>query len=186
MPHHRPLIVWFTGLSGAGKSTVAGLVHDRLHDLGVHAYSLDGDVVRRGLCRDLGFSAADRVENIRRCGEVAALMVDAGLVVLAAFISPYAADRQLVRELVADDEFVEVFVDVPLAEAERRDPKGLYARARRGELADFTGVDAPYEAPRQPDLHLHTATTGAAACADLVIAHLLARDLLRAAGDGES
>jgi bifunctional enzyme CysN/CysC len=176
--HHRPMLVWFTGLSGAGKSTVSGLVDRQLLALGVHTYALDGDDVRRGLSRDLGFSAQDREENIRRCGEVAALMVDAGLVVLASFISPYAADRQLVRGLVAGDEFVEVFVDVPLEVAERRDPKGLYARARRGELIDFTGVDAPYEAPIDPEVHLHTATTTAQECAAQVVAHLLGRSLL--------
>jgi bifunctional enzyme CysN/CysC len=176
--HHRPMLVWFTGLSGAGKSTLSGLVDRQLLALGVHTYALDGDDVRRGLSKDLGFSAHDREENIRRCGEVAALMVDAGLVVLASFISPYAADRQLVRGLVADGEFVEVFVDVPLAEAERRDPKGLYARARRGELIDFTGIDAPYEAPTAPDVHLRTATATAQDCADRVVAHLLAHGLL--------
>jgi len=176
--HHRPLTVWFTGLSGAGKSTIANLVEQRLHELGVHTYLLDGDNVRHGLSRDLGFSAADRVENIRRVGEVAALMVDAGLVVLAAFISPYRAERQLVRDMVAPGEFVEVFVDTPLAVAEGRDTKGLYARARRGELRDFTGIDAPYEAPLQPELRLDAAGRSAVDCAEAVVRHVLATGLL--------
>jgi len=176
--HHRPLAVWFTGLSGAGKSTIANLVEQRLHALGVHTYLLDGDNVRHGLSRDLGFSEADRVENIRRVGEVAALMVDAGLVVLAAFISPYRAERQLVRDMVSPQEFVEVFVDTPLAVAEGRDPKGLYARARRGELRDFTGIDAPYEVPLQPELRLDAAGRTAIDCADAVVAHVLAGGLL--------
>jgi len=176
--HHRPMVVWFTGLSGAGKSTLANLVEQRLHALGVHTYLLDGDNVRHGLSRDLGFSAADRVENIRRVGEVAALMVDAGLVVLAAFISPYRAERQLVRDMVAPGEFVEVFVDTPLAVAERRDTKGLYARARRGELRDFTGIDAPYETPLQPELRLDADGRSAVDCAEAVVHHVLATGLL--------
>ena len=176
--HHRALVVWFTGLSGAGKSTISKLVEERLRELGVHTYALDGDDIRRGLSKDLGFSAADRVENIRRCGEVAALMVDAGLVVLASFISPYAADRRLVRELLPAGGFVEVFVDTSLAEAERRDTKGLYARARRGEITDFTGIDAPYEVPSAAELYLTTESTTAQECAERVVSHLLAAGLL--------
>ncbi|MDT3444901.1 MULTISPECIES: sulfate adenylyltransferase subunit CysN [unclassified Pseudofrankia] len=150
----RPAVVWFTGLSGAGKSTIANLVEKRLHDQGFHTYLLDGDNVRHGLNKDLGFTEADRVENIRRIAEVARLMADAGLIVLTSFISPFRAERQLARDLLADGEFIEVFVDTPLDVAETRDRKGLYAKARRGELTNFTGIDSPYEAPLNPDIHL--------------------------------
>ncbi|HEX4706075.1 MAG TPA: sulfate adenylyltransferase subunit CysN [Pseudonocardiaceae bacterium] len=153
---HRPCVVWLTGLSGAGKSAIANLLERRLHTLGAHTYLLDGDNVRHGLNRDLGFTEAGRVENIRRVAEVAALMVDAGLIVLAAFISPFRADRDMARRTVAPGEFCEVFVDTPLAVAEQRDPKGLYRKARRGDLANFTGIDSPYEAPLDPDVHLDT------------------------------
>ncbi|MCL7050797.1 hypothetical protein MKW94_008732 [Papaver nudicaule] len=142
-----PRIVWLTGLSGAGKSTIANLVEKRLHALGRHTYLLDGDNVRHGLNRDLGFTEADRVENIRRVAEVARLMLDAGLITLVSFISPFRAERDMARALVGPDEFVEVFVDTPLAVAEERDPKGLYKKARRGELKHFTGIDSPYEPP---------------------------------------
>ncbi len=152
----RPTVVWLTGLSGAGKSTIANLVDQRLHALGMHTYMLDGDNVRHGLCRDLGFTPADRVENMRRVGEVARLMVDAGLIVLASFISPYAGERRAIRARLDPGEFLEVFVDTPLAVAEERDTKGLYAKARRGELANFTGIDAPYEAPEAPELRIDT------------------------------
>jgi bifunctional enzyme CysN/CysC len=154
----HPCIVWLTGLSGAGKSTIANLVEKKLHALGKHTYLLDGDNVRHGLNKDLGFTDADRVENVRRVGEVARLMVDAGLIVIASFISPFRAERRSVRALVEDGEFVEVFVDVPLAVAEARDPKGLYAKARRGELQNFTGVGSPYEPPEHPELHVDTGT----------------------------
>ena len=156
---HRPCVVWFTGLSGAGKSTIANLVEKRLHGDGVHTTVLDGDNVRHGLNRDLGFSAADRVENVRRVAEVASLMVDAGLVVLVSFISPFRAERRMARDLVGPGEFCEVFVDAPLALAEERDVKGLYARARRGEIPDFTGIDAPYEPPENPEVRIDTTTT---------------------------
>ena len=149
-------MLWFTGLSGSGKSTIANLVEKRLHSEGRHTYLLDGDNVRHGLNRDLGFTDADRVENIRRVAEVAKLMVDAGLIVLVSFISPFRAERQMARELMADGEFVEVFVDTPLAEAERRDVKGLYKKARAGELKNFTGIDSPYEAPEHPEIRLDT------------------------------
>jgi len=154
--HHRPAIVWFTGLSGAGKSTIANMVERRLHAAGHHTMLLDGDNLRHGLSRDLGFTEADRVENIRRAGEVAKLLTEAGLIALCSFISPYRAERDTVRRLVPDGEFIEVFVDTPIEECARRDPKGLYAKARAGTLKNFTGFDAPYEAPTDPELHLHT------------------------------
>ncbi|MDI9223764.1 adenylyl-sulfate kinase [Pantoea sp. EA-12] len=151
---HQGVVLWFTGLSGSGKSTVAGALEQALHRVGVSTYLLDGDNVRHGLCRDLGFSDDDRKENIRRVGEVAKLMVDAGLVVLTAFISPHRAERQMVRELLGAGQFVEVFVDTPLAVCEARDPKGLYKKARAGELRNFTGIDSVYEAPDAPEIHL--------------------------------
>ena len=152
----KPAILWFTGLSGAGKSTVASLVEQRLHARGHHTMVLDGDNVRHGLNRDLGFTEADRVENIRRVGEVAKLMVESGLVVLCSFISPYRAERDMVRGLVEPGEFIEVFVDTPISDCIERDPKGLYAKAHAGQLKNFTGVDAPYESPENPEIHLHT------------------------------
>ena len=151
---HKGGVVWFTGLSGSGKSTVAGALEEALHQLGVSTYLLDGDNVRHGLCSDLGFSDDDRKENIRRVGEVAKLMVDAGLVVLTAFISPHRAERQMVREQLGAGRFIEVFVDTPLEVCEARDPKGLYKKARAGELRNFTGIDAVYEAPQAPEIHL--------------------------------
>lgn len=151
---HKGVLLWFTGLSGSGKSTVAGALEQSLHQLGVSTYLLDGDNVRHGLCRDLGFSDDDRRENIRRVGEVAKLMVDAGLVVLSAFISPHRAERQMVRDMLGEGRFIEIFVDTPLAICEARDPKGLYKKARAGELRNFTGIDAVYEAPDHPELHL--------------------------------
>ncbi len=176
----KAALVWFTGLSGAGKSTVANLVEKRLFDQGFHTYLLDGDNVRHGLNKDLGFTAADRVENVRRVAEVARLMVDSGLIVLASFISPFKAERQMARELVGESEFVEVFVDAPLSVAESRDRKGLYAKARRGDLVNFTGVDSPYEAPESPDVHLD-ASGGITpeAAADLVILHLREAGILQ-------
>ncbi|MEA9392766.1 adenylyl-sulfate kinase [Acerihabitans sp. TG2] len=151
---HRGVVLWFTGLSGSGKSTVAGALEQALHQLGVSTYLLDGDNVRHGLCRDLGFNDADRRENIRRVGEVARLMVDAGLVVLTAFISPHRSERRMVRELLPQGRFIEIYVDTPLQVCEARDPKGLYKKARAGELPNFTGIDSVYEAPEQPDVHL--------------------------------
>ena len=151
---HKGAVVWFTGLSGSGKSTIAGALEEELHRLGVSTWLLDGDNVRHGLCSDLGFSDDDRKENIRRVGEVASLMADAGLVVLTAFISPHRAERQMVRERVGQDRFIEVFVDTPLEVCEARDPKGLYKKARAGELRNFTGIDAVYEAPESPEIHL--------------------------------
>lgn len=151
---HRGVVLWFTGLSGSGKSTLAGALETALHERGVSTYLLDGDNVRHGLCGDLGFSEADRKENIRRVGEVANLMVDAGLVILTAFISPHRAERDMVRQRVGEGRFIEVFVDTPLAVCEARDPKGLYKKARAGELPNFTGIDAVYEAPIHPEIHL--------------------------------
>lgn len=151
---HQGVVLWFTGLSGSGKSTVAGALEQALHRLGVSTYLLDGDNVRHGLCRDLGFSDADRKENIRRVGEVAKLMVDAGLVVLTAFISPHRTERQMVRDLLPEGRFIEVYVDTPLAVCEARDPKGLYKKARAGELRNFTGIDSVYEAPERPEIRL--------------------------------
>ncbi|KVF80340.1 adenylyltransferase [Burkholderia sp. FL-7-2-10-S1-D7] len=168
-----PRIVWLTGLSGAGKSTIANLVEQRLHALGRHTYLLDGDNVRHGLNRDLGFTEADRVENIRRVAEVARLMLDAGLITLVSFISPFRAERDMARALVGPDEFVEVFVDTPLAVAEERDPKGLYKKARKGELKHFTGIDSPYEPPAQPELRIDTVAESPEAAADRIVAYLL-------------
>ena len=169
---HQPGVVWFTGLSGSGKSTIANIVESKLHTLGVRTYLLDGDNVRHGLNRDLGFTDADRVENIRRIAEVSGLMVDAGLVVLVSFISPFRAERRLARERIEAGEFIEVHVDTPLDVAEERDPKGLYAKARAGELRNFTGIDSPYEAPESPEVHVDTTALTAEEAADQVIATL--------------
>ncbi|WP_338884569.1 MULTISPECIES: adenylyl-sulfate kinase [Xenorhabdus] len=151
---HPARVIWFTGLSGSGKSTLAGALEQALFAQGIKTYLLDGDNVRHGLCSDLGFSEIDRQENIRRVGEVAKLMVDAGLVVLTAFISPHRAERQKIRELMEEGRFIEVYVDTPLEICEARDPKGLYKKARAGELRNFTGIDAAYEAPEQPEVYL--------------------------------
>ena len=172
--HQAARCVWFTGLSGAGKSTIANLLEKRLHAAGRHTYLLDGDNVRHGLNRDLGFTEADRVENIRRVAEVARLLVDAGLIVLVSFISPYRAERRLARGLFAEGEFVEVFVDTPLAICESRDSKGLYAKARRGELKNFTGIDSAYEPPESPEIHLPAGTTDAEVCVAAILDRLAA------------
>jgi bifunctional enzyme CysN/CysC len=171
----RPAVLWFTGLSGAGKSTIANIVEKKLVARGRHTFLLDGDNVRHGLNRDLGFTDADRVENIRRIGEVARLMADAGLIVLTAFISPFRAEREMVRAMVPDGEFIEIFVDTPLAEAEKRDAKGLYAKARAGELRNFTGIDSPYEAPQSPEVRVDTTKMSAEQAADLIVEELMKR-----------
>ncbi|MBI1651257.1 adenylyl-sulfate kinase [Hyphomicrobium sulfonivorans] len=180
MKAQRPCIVWFTGLSGAGKSTIANLVESALAANGSHTYLLDGDNVRHGLNKDLGFTAADRVENIRRVGEVARLFVDAGLIVLCSFISPFRAERAAVRGLLDDGEFIEIHVTAPLEVCEQRDPKGLYAKCRAGKLPNFTGIDSPYEAPENPDLILETAMAPADELAQRVIALLAARGMIAA------
>ena len=171
----KPAVLWFTGLSGAGKSTIANLVEQRLVARGRHTFLLDGDNVRHGLNRDLGFTEADRIENIRRVGEVARLMTDAGLIVLTAFISPFRAEREMVRAMVPEGEFVEIFIDTPLADAEKRDVKGLYAKARAGEIANFTGIDSPYEPPESAEIRIDTMAMSADDAADLIVETLLGR-----------
>ena len=175
---HGSFVLWMTGLSGSGKSTLANLLEKRLHAAGQRTYLLDGDNLRHGLCKDLGFTAEDRVENIRRVAEVARLMVDAGVIVITAFISPFRAERRMARQLMAPGEFVEVFVDAPLAVAEARDPKGLYRKARAGELRNFTGIDSPYEQPEAAELHVDTTQATPEAAADAVYARLLAMGVL--------
>jgi bifunctional enzyme CysN/CysC len=181
----KPAVLWFTGLSGAGKSTIANLVEKKLLSLGHHTYLLDGDNVRHGLNKDLGFTAADRVENIRRVAEVSRLMVDAGLITLVSFISPYRSERQLARDMLADGEFVEIHVATPLAVAEARDVKGLYARARAGEIRNFTGIDAPYEAPENPDVRVDTTDTTPEALAEQIVRFLFDRGYLIGAPEYE-
>ncbi|MGB5830428.1 MAG: sulfate adenylyltransferase subunit CysN [Thiohalocapsa sp.] len=167
--NQKPRLVWFTGLSGSGKSTIANLVEKKLHAMGRHTFLLDGDNVRHGLNRDLGFDEADRVENIRRVGQVARLMTDAGLIVLTAFISPFRHERRMVRQMLPEGEFIEVFVDAPLDVAESRDPKGLYKKARQGKLKNFTGIDSPYETPEAPEIRIDTTNLSAEEAADRVI-----------------
>jgi bifunctional enzyme CysN/CysC len=179
--NQKPVVLWFTGLSGAGKSTIANLVEKKLLPLSHHTYLLDGDNVRHGLNRDLGFTDADRVENIRRVAEVAKLMVDAGLVTLVSFISPFRAERQMARELLGEGEFIEIHVATPLAVVEKRDVKGLYAKARAGEIKNFTGIDSPYEAPETPELTLDTTSQTPEALAEQVVAYMLENGFL---GDG--
>ncbi|MDW2309504.1 adenylyl-sulfate kinase [Vibrio sp. 1075] len=167
-----PVVLWFTGLSGSGKSTVANAVESKLLNLGKHSYLLDGDNVRHGLNKDLGFSDTDRVENIRRIGEVAKLFVDSGTIVLTAFISPFIADREQARALLLPGQFLEVFIDTPLSVCEQRDPKGLYKKARAGEIKHFTGIDSTYEAPLNADIHVKTAGHSIEACAEAVVNQL--------------
>ncbi|MGN6690955.1 MAG: sulfate adenylyltransferase subunit CysN [Sphingopyxis sp.] len=173
LKNQRPALLWFTGLSGSGKSTIANLVEKKLHRMNRHSFLLDGDNVRHGLNRDLGFTEADRIENIRRVGEVAKLMTDAGLIVITAFISPFRAEREMVRSMLPEGEFIEVFIDTPLAEAEKRDVKGLYKKARSGQLKNFTGIDSPYEAPESPEIRIDTTAMTPEEAADLIIDRLL-------------
>jgi bifunctional enzyme CysN/CysC len=173
LKNQKPALLWFTGLSGSGKSTIANLVEKKLHRMNRHSFLLDGDNVRHGLNRDLGFTEADRIENIRRVGEVAKLMTDAGLIVITAFISPFRAEREMVRAMLPEGEFIEVFIDTPLAEAERRDVKGLYKKARAGQLKNFTGIDSPYEAPKNPEIRIDTTAMTPEEAADLIIDRLL-------------
>ncbi len=173
LKNQKAAVLWFTGLSGAGKSTIANLVEMKLARMNRHTFLLDGDNVRHGLNRDLGFTDADRVENIRRVGEVAKLMTDAGLIVITAFISPFRAEREMVRQMIAPEEFIEVHIDTPLAEAERRDVKGLYAKARAGKLANFTGIDSPYEAPANPEIRIDTTGMTPDEAADAIVAMLI-------------
>lgn len=175
----KPCVLWLTGLSGAGKSCTANLVEAQLHEHGYRTYLLDGDNVRHGLSKDLGFTALDRIENIRRVAEVAKLMVDAGLIVLVSLISPFSAERDQARALFENGEFIEVFVDVPLAVAEQRDPKGLYQRARQGLIPDFTGIDSPYEAPELPEIHLRAAKISEFDAAEQVVRYLKSNDYIR-------
>lgn len=174
---HRPCVLWFTGIPGSGKTTIANLVEQNLHRQGYHTYLLDGDNIRNGLSSDLGFTDAERTENTRRIAEVAKLMVDAGLIVLTAFISPFRADRKAARQLFAEAEFIEVFVDTPLHVAEERDSKGLYAKARRGELQHFTGVDSPYEPPENPEIRLQPFESSLEDAAAVVLEALRSRGL---------
>lgn len=175
---HGAAVLWFTGLSGSGKSTIANALEQKLHQAGVHSYLLDGDNVRHGLNRDLGFSDDDRVENLRRVSEVAALMADAGLVVLTAFISPFRSERDAVRQRLPEGQFIEVFIDTPLAECERRDPKGLYQKARAGTIRQFTGIDSEYQAPEQPDVHLRADQLTPEQCAERLLAALRERGVI--------
>ena len=174
----KPVLLWFTGLSGSGKSTIANLVDKQLQAIGKHTYTLDGDNVRHGLNRDLGFTKADRIENIRRIGEVSKLMLDAGLITMAAFISPYRAERDSIREMLAEDEFIEIFVDTPLEVAESRDVKGLYARARAGEIKNFTGIDSEYQAPEKAEITVNTVGSSAEECAKKIVDYLLEKAYL--------
>ena len=175
---HKPCVVWFTGLSGSGKSTIANIVENKLHDMGLHTCLLDGDNLRHGLNKDFGFTERDRVENIRRVAEVARLMADAGLIVLVAFISPFRAGRRMARELLQANEFCEVFLDTPLEVAESRDTKGLYEKARRGVLKNFTGIDSPYERPEHAEVMLDTVITSPEESADRIVARLRAMGVL--------
>ncbi|KXS54499.1 MAG: adenylylsulfate kinase [Marinobacter sp. T13-3] len=177
--NQKPCLLWFTGLSGSGKSTIANALDVALHERGYHTFLLDGDNVRHGLCSDLGFSDEDRVENIRRIGEVSKLFADSGLIVLSAFISPFVSDRRMVRKLFPAGEFIEVFMDTPLDTCEDRDPKGLYRKARAGEIKRFTGIDSPYEVPPHPEVRLDTSTMSVDECVEALIQHLSKNTLIR-------
>ena len=174
----KPCVVWFTGLSGSGKSTIANILEQKLHTIGKRTYLLDGDNVRHGLNKDLGFTDTDRVENIRRVAEVSKLMVDAGLITLVSFISPFKSERQMAKDLLSSDEFFEIFVNTSLEECEKRDPKGLYKKARAGELKNFTGIDSLYEEPENPDLILDTASSNAEELTDQIINFLQSKKII--------
>jgi adenylylsulfate kinase len=176
--NQKPFVLWMTGLSGSGKSTIANLVEKKLAELGKHTYLLDGDNVRHGLCGDLGFGDSDRVENIRRISEVSKLFVDSGTIVITAFISPFQADRDFCRNLLENNEFVEVFVDTPLEVCEQRDPKGLYKKVRNGEISQFTGIDSAYEAPKSPEVHLQYKEESATESAERIVASLQEKGLI--------
>ena len=176
----EPLVIWFTGLSASGKSTIAGVLEQILIKQGYHTYLLDGDNVRHGLCKDLGFSDDDRKENIRRVGEVAKLATDAGLIVLAAFISPFRSDRRIVRDILPQNQFVEVFVDTSLEVCKQRDPKGLYEKAERGEIKQFTGIDSPYETPEAAEVYLDAETQSVAESVNQLLEYLYQSDVLKA------
>jgi bifunctional enzyme CysN/CysC len=178
LKHQRPCVLWFTGLSGSGKSTIANTLEKRLHALGRHTYMLDGDNVRHGLNKDLGFTDADRVENIRRVAEAAKLFVDAGLIVMVSFISPFRSERRMARELLGEGEFIEIYVDTPLEVCEARDPKGLYRKARAGLIRNFTGIDSSYEPPEQAELSLKTSDTNPEALAEKVLSELKRRHVV--------
>jgi bifunctional enzyme CysN/CysC len=184
MKNQRPAVLWFTGLSGAGKSTIANLVEKKLHSLGKHTYLLDGDNVRHGLNRDLGFTDADRVENIRRVAEAARLFVDAGMVVLVSFISPFRSERSMAREMLEEGEFYEVYVNTPLEVCEARDPKGLYKKARAGQLQNFTGIDSAYEAPENPEITVNTAESQPDELAEEIVRTILGDDFAYEIPDG--
>ncbi|MGR6860538.1 adenylyl-sulfate kinase [Aliivibrio salmonicida] len=175
----KPAVLWFTGLSGAGKSTIAGALEIKLAELGYHTYLLDGDNVRHGLCQDLGFSDHDRQENIRRIGELAKLMADAGLIVLSAFISPHRAEREMVRNLLPENEFLEVFVNTSLSECEKRDPKGLYKKARAGEIKNFTGIDSDYQSPVNPEIDLPAGSESIDMLVEQCLAELKTRSIIK-------
>lgn len=177
---HKPVLLWYTGLSGSGKSTVANAVEAKLFSLGCHTYLLDGDNVRMGLNKGLTFSDEDRIENIRRISEVAKLFVDAGLIVSTAFISPFKADRAQARNIVNEGEFVEVFIDTPLAVCESRDPKGLYKKARAGEIPNFTGISSAFDVPENPDIHVKTAEQTIEQCADQIVDYLINNKIVNA------
>ncbi|MDD9157639.1 adenylyl-sulfate kinase [Aliivibrio sp. S4TY2] len=179
LKNQQPAVLWFTGLSGAGKSTIAGALENKLVELGYHTYLLDGDNVRHGLCSDLGFSDHDRQENIRRIGELSKLMADAGLIVLSAFISPHRAERQMVRELLPEGEFLEVFVNTSLDECEKRDPKGLYKKARTGEIKHFTGIDSEYQQPLNPEIDLPAGKESIDALVEQCLIALKARAIIQ-------
>lgn len=175
---HKPAVIWFTGLSGSGKSTIANLLEKRLYDLSCHTYLLDGDNVRHGLNRDLGFTHSDRIENIRRMGEVSRLFADSGQMVITAFISPFKSDRLMVRSLLPEDQFIEVYVNTPLEECEKRDPKGLYKKARAGEIGYFTGISSPYEAPVNPEIEVNTMESSIETSVEKIIDYLKEQDII--------